>query len=536
MFETRKQIRERLSDSFGKLKNDYFNFESIEKYFRNKDNTGSFQILSDKTCNDLDFNELFMFVDRTTSKVGQQYLYNTLRTIPRNSDKLSEQERLIKQLSDDAILRLNIQIQLDALTGDSIYYLRSLFQEEHIKKPKWFFVIPLLSFTSLLSLLLLPFTPQFFFVLITVIIVNLGIHYWNKQNLYGYLVSVPQLLRLNSVAKELIKYDVFKTISSEFKESINIIDKVRNRMFLFKLESKLESEISMIFWSVLELVKALFLLEPLLLFGVLRQLDTKRREIEKVFSFVGYIDSLISIASLRKGLGLFCLPEIVYKNKVLEAKDMYHPLIADCVQNSILLADKSILLTGSNMSGKTSFIRTIGLNVITGLTINTCFASRFCVSRLKVYSAIRLSDDLMNNKSYYFEEVLTIKEMIDQSQNTDSNLFLLDEIFKGTNTIERISAGKAVLSFLNAGSNLVFVSTHDIELAEMLNDSYELYHFSEQVNNKTVDFDYKLKNGKLRNRNAIRILEINDYPTEVITEAIEISKELDKIFVLNKFV
>jgi hypothetical protein len=278
MFETRKQIRERLSDSFGKLKSDYFNFESIEKYFRSKDNSDSFQILPDKTCNDLDFKELFMFVDRTTSKVGQQYLYNTLRTIPLNSDRLSEQERLIKQLSDDADLRLNIQIQLDALTGDSTYYIRSLFQEEHIKKPKWFFVIPLLSLTSLLSLLLLPFTPQFFFVLIGVIIVNLGIHYWNKQNLYGYLVSVPQLLRLNRVAKELTKYNSFKPISSGYKESISIIDKVRNRMFLFKLESKLESEISMIFWSVLELVKALFLLEPLLLFGVLKQLDTKRRD------------------------------------------------------------------------------------------------------------------------------------------------------------------------------------------------------------------------------------------------------------------
>jgi DNA mismatch repair ATPase MutS len=142
----------------------------------------------------------------------------------------------------------------------------------------------------------------------------------------------------------------------------------------------------------------------------------------------------------------------------------------------------------------------------------------------------------MNNKSYYFEEVLTIKEMINKSQNKVSNLFLLDEIFKGTNTIERISAGKAVLSFLNTGSNIVFVSTHDIELAEMLNDTYELYHFSEQVNNKTVDFDFKLKNGKLKNRNAIRILEINDYPKEVITEAIEISRELDKIFVINKLV
>jgi DNA mismatch repair ATPase MutS len=142
----------------------------------------------------------------------------------------------------------------------------------------------------------------------------------------------------------------------------------------------------------------------------------------------------------------------------------------------------------------------------------------------------------MNNKSYYFEEVLTIKEMIDKSQTTVSNLFLLDEIFKGTNTIERISAGKAVLSFLNNGSNIVFVSTHDIELAELLNDSYELYHFSEQVNNNTVDFDFKLKNGKLKNRNAIRILEINNYPEQIIKEAIEISRELDKIFVINKLV
>ena len=186
------------------------------------------------------------------------------------------------------------------------------------------------------------------------------------------------------------------------------------------------------------------------------------------------------------------------------------------------------------MSGKTSFIRTIGLNIITGLTINTCFAKQFCFPRLKIFSAIRLSDNLMNDKSYYFEEVLTIKEMIEKSQTKESNLFLLDEIFKGTNTIERISAGRAVLSYLNNKSNIVFVSTHDIELAELLKDTYNLYHFSEQVENKTVDFDFKLKEGKLKNRNAIKILEINDYPEQIITEAIELSKELDKIYVVSK--
>jgi len=185
------------------------------------------------------------------------------------------------------------------------------------------------------------------------------------------------------------------------------------------------------------------------------------------------------------------------------------------------------------MSGKTSFIRTIGINTITGQTINTCFADEFSLSKMNIFSAIRISDDLMNDKSYYFEEVLTIKAMIDSSTNGKTNLFLLDEIFKGTNTIERISAGKAVLSALSKENNIVFVSTHDIELADLLKNEYELYHFSEIVDHKSVDFDYKLKEGKLKDRNAIRILQINDYPEELIQEAIEISKELDRLSAIN---
>jgi DNA mismatch repair ATPase MutS len=283
---------------------------------------------------------------------------------------------------------------------------------------------------------------------------------------------------------------------------------------------------------MLELFKTVFLLEPLLLFGILKRLDTKRSQIERVFSFVGYVDSLISIASLRHGLAIYCFPEITNNRKVLNANEIYHPLVANCISNSILVNQKSILLTGSNMSGKTSFIRTIGINLVTGLTINTCFAEHFSFPRMKLFSAIRISDDLMNDKSYYFEEVLTIKEMVDHSFSPVPNLFLLDEIFKGTNTIERISAGKAVLSALTKTDNIVFVSTHDIELADLLKHEYELYHFSEKVNHKTVDFDYKLKDGKLKNRNAIRILQINDYPESIIEEAIELSKQLDKTTLL----
>jgi len=528
MINSRKRkIREKLLKAFGSIKDDSFSFEQIETYFRKKDHSNSFQVLSDKTCNDLDFRELFMFIDRTNSKVGQYYLYNKLRTIPLDSSNLVLTEKLIEYFTLNTDSRIDVQTQLANLNEHEAFYITSLFQDEHINPPKWFFVVRLLSFTSVLSLILMFFNQVIFFVLVVVFIINIVIHYWNKRNLYQYLSSIPQLLRLNSVASELFKLNPLKELNPDLQKSISILDTIRNRMMFFKLEAKLQGDMEAVFWGILELFKILFLIEPLLLFGVLRRLDTKRKEIEDVFLFVGQVDTLISIASLRKGLVKYCIPTVTAEQKRIVATEVYHPLIIDCVSNSIQVDKKSILLTGSNMSGKTSFIRTIGINVICGLTLNTCFAERFTMPRMGILSAIRISDDLMNDKSYYFEEVLTIKEMIDQSENGKPNLFLLDEIFKGTNTVERISAGKAVLSYLTKAANIVFVSTHDIELADLLNTEYELYHFSERVDNKTVDFDYKLKDGRLKNRNAIRILQINDYPEVIINEAIELSKDLD---------
>lgn len=527
-YSSKKDTREKLRRAFGNQKDASFNFDQIESYFRKKDHSGSLQTLSDKTCNDLDFQELFMFIDRTGSRVGQQFLYNRLRTIPSGQAEIAGYEKLIEKFSEDQDFRLDVQVLLSRLKDNEAFYITSLFQDDYLHPPKWFFAVRLLSFTSLLSLLLMAINPLMIFIFLPVFITNLILHYWNKKNLYEYLVSLPQLLKMNKVAKELFKFDALKEINPNLQESTDILDKVRNRMSFFNVEAKLQGEMQALFWGILELFKIMFLIEPLILFGILGRLDTKRKEIEAIFTFTGQIDTLISIASLRSGSPDHCSPEITEKQKQLIAEEVYHPLIPDCVKNSISVVGKSILLTGSNMSGKTSFIRTIGINALTGLTLNTCFARRFTIPRLRLFSAIRISDDLLNDKSYYFEEVLTIKEMVDQSETELPNLFLLDEIFKGTNTVERISAGKAVLSALTKADNIVFVSTHDIELADLLKEEYELYHFSEKVDHKTVDFDFKLKEGKLKNRNAIRILQINDYPESIIDEAIALSKQLDK--------
>jgi len=528
MFSKRtKKDKESLIEGFGRIKDEEFDFDSIERYFKNKDNSSAFQVISDKTCNDIDFHELFMFLDRTSSKVGQQYLYNKLRTVSADRSKVENNEQLINEFLINDELRIKTQLQLSKLNDSDSFYLTSLFQDKHIEPPKWFSIAPFLSFSSALIVLLSIIKIQIILLLPLIIIVNLIIHYWNKKNLQHYLYSMSKLLIINSVAKNFFAVDKLKTVNPDLHNSIKIIDSLKRRMAFFSFENKIISDLDALFYWIIEFVKITFLLEPILLFNVLKRIETKKSQIEDVFKYVGKVDCFISIASLRKGVYEYCIPNIFSDSIEIVAEQVYHPLIIDCVRNSINTNSRSVLLTGSNMSGKSSFIRTIAVNALTALTLNTCFAKSFALPLLKIHSAIRISDDLMNDKSYYFEEVLTIKEMIGYSQTDSCHLFLLDEIFKGTNTVERISAGKAVLSALQNNSNIVFVSTHDIELAELLKHEYDLYHFSEKINFDMVDFDYKLKSGKLKNRNAIRILEINGYPIEVIEEAIVIAKKMD---------
>lgn len=161
--------------------------------------------------------------------------------------------------------------------------------------------------------------------------------------------------------------------------------------------------------------------------------------------------------------------------------------------------------------------------------IKTCFADNFetCI-HWSVESMVNVSDDLQNSRSLFMQEVVRVKTMIDKSAN-DGNLFLLDELFKGTNTIERIAAAKAVLSQLVNKNNIVIVSTHDIELTEFLKSQFELYHFCESFSNNEIVFDYLLKDGILTDFNALKILQASGYDEKIINDAYQITSKLRTI-------
>lgn len=509
-----------------KIKTEYFNFSQIEKYFLNAKHDDIFQVISDRTFMDLDIENVFRFIDRTVSCVGQQYLYSLIRSIPRDSTRVEKLESTISVFRKNLALRTSVTREISKLSKRDAYYVAPLFQEKYLQRPTWFWLIRLLCGISVVSITLSYFFPQILILLIVLFPINMGIHYWNKNNLYRYGSSIPQLFLLNQIARKILANTEFTEAHPNLQRSTDMLNRLGPQMSVFRMEAKLQGEIGQFVEYVMELFKAFFLLEPVLMFTTLRMLDSQRQQIADVFHFVAECDVALSILALRESVPYSC-PMASEKNRnELTAKEVYHPLLFNGIPNNIELKGKSALLTGSNMSGKTTFIRTMGINAILGQTINTCFAKDFSMPLTKIHSSIRISDDLLDEKSYYFEEVVTLKYLIEESESSENNLFLLDELFKGTNSIERIAIGKSVLSYVTRRGNMVLVSTHDLEMADYLSDTFDLYHFTEIIEENKIIFDYKIKLGKLATTNAIRILGLNQYPTEIIDEALRLSREL----------
>ena len=531
MFKSRKKKRQEILERQKKVKDEYFDFERIALFFFHENYQNDHQVIDDKTLNDLDFEELFISLDRTASSIGQQYLYSKLRVIPQEASQSQVYDYYIKHLNENTEQKEDAIIQLSKLNNQGAYFLQRLFFGESIRKPKWFWLIQILSISVVGSLLISILYPAALLVALLFASANILIHLWNKDNILGYSNIIPQLLTLNNVATILNEKGLFLKSHDAVSRSIQALIKIKRSAIFFKWESNSLDEIAQAVDYVLDLIKGAFLIEPIIFFRLLGQIESNKTNIKIIFEAVGQLDIAISLSAWRESLPYYCKPEYSDSSvKTWDSDSLYHPLIEKPESNDLKIAGKkSILLSGSNMSGKTTFIRTIGINALLAQTMNTACAKQLTLTKFKIYSAIRIADDLLDNTSYYYEEVKTIKKLTNQSQSEYFNLFLLDEIFKGTNTIERIASGKAVLSFLNSSTNLVFCSTHDLELIDYLQKEYEYFHFEEAIEDNQLIFDYKLKKGSLNNTNAIKILEMNDFPNQITEEAKSLADDLLKI-------
>ena len=356
-------------------KGKYYNFYVIGKYFENNSHKKkAYHIISEKSKIDFDIDDVFKFIDRTSSKIGQQYLYFKLRTITSITDLLKF-DSLTSLFKNNKELSINCQIELSKLNSNNSYYLEELINGEQINKPKFLWVVKLLTFLSILFLILLFWSPLFGLFLIPIWAINMIFHYKNKYNVTYYLNGVTQLSKALKVGE---KFSKNANIKSHFKDR-SFIKRVKSIQFkaeFIAFEKNIDNEFLFAFWFVTEIIKILFNVEYLMFYSFVDTITKEKQHIENLFCFIGEIDTAISVASLTEGNDIISKPTFNQKNE-LNVSEIYHPLIEKCVTNNLNLVNKSVLLTGSNMSGKTTFIRTIALNSILAQTLNITFSKSY---------------------------------------------------------------------------------------------------------------------------------------------------------------
>ncbi len=186
------------------------------------------------------------------------------------------------------------------------------------------------------------------------------------------------------------------------------------------------------------------------------------------------------------------------------------------------------------MSGKSTFLRTVGVTAVLAQTLNTCLAAEYQAPVFNVRSCIGRSDDLLTGRSYYIVEVESLLELVAAGGTSAApHLFLLDELFRGTNAVERIAAGQAVLlqlveRFERAQDGMwSLAATHDGDLVDLLPDRYAPFHFGDRVGPEGLMFDHQLRHGAATTRNAIALLRLHGAPQELIQRALTCAAMLD---------
>jgi DNA mismatch repair ATPase MutS len=277
---------------------------------------------------------------------------------------------------------------------------------------------------------------------------------------------------------------------------------------------------------LLDYFRMIFSLDLIQFNKALQAVRGHRKHIDEMITLLGQLECAVVVGSYRKSLKEgWCIPMVHYEGTqqaFLHGEELYHPLLTNPVKNSIR-AEEGILLTGANASGKSTFLRAVSLSVILAQTIHTCPAKSYEATAFWVYSSMSLNDSILSGDSYYMTEIKSIQRILEQTkaagQENAHVLCFVDEVLRGTNTVERIAASTQILKMLAAGGAVCFAATHDVELTALLAEQYHNYHFEEKIEGEDICFPYRLSEGPATSRNAIALLKALGYDDKIVQDA-----------------
>lgn len=494
-------------------------FEKLGSYYLRHKRDGQ---VDDITWNDLGMDEIFKRMNYTLSASGEEYLYYTLRTLMQDNDSAEHFERIVTFFGEHPDERVRFQFRMNKLGYmgkyslydyiDNLDYLGVRSNRKHILFD--------LLFLPLIALLWINF-PVGILGIVLLMIYNISSYFGEKNEIDPYVTSFAYILRLMGVCDELEKMKL--EACGEELEQVRIhkknLEAVRRNSFWVMSASRGGSSPGDILSMLMDYVRMIFHVDLIKFNRMLNYLKGHINDVDALIGVLGYLETAVSVWIFRQSLGNgWCLPEFTTAEGV-ELEEGYHPLLSAPVKNSIS-AGRGVLLTGSNASGKSTFLKTVAVNAVLAQSIHTCTADCYRAPFFHVYSSMALRDDLCGGESYYIVEIKALKRILDAAASGERPvLCFVDEVLRGTNTVERIAASTQILDSLGGAGILCFAATHDIELTGLLENKFDNYHFEEEIRDGDICFNYRLQTGKATTRNAIRLLELMGYDRTIIDRA-----------------
>lgn len=461
-------------------------------------------LIDDKTWSDLNLETFFYKINFNFTVIGEIKLYATLRGMFKIGNT-----SLIQMFTNNQHFRLNVSYILSKVCK-SVY---PLFpdQLEPIKHNHSLMFCPLLPFLSLIFIFTIPANGLLIFL--GIILLNVVLSLKLKKSYDQDLKSIFYTANVIKQCLSLSKMEGTPNLNVNFNH-------FKTSRLFSRLLSRVESQDMLS--STIMLLKLIFMVDYVLFHLIQRNYFKYQEEIMSCYDYISTLDNHYSLALYRSTLDTYCEPEISNCKKGVYFQNLKHPLIDEdiAIANDLDIS-KNILLTGSNASGKSTFMKAVALNLIMSQNLHTTTASSFKCHSVYVITSMANADDVLSGNSYFMAELKSIRRLFNIHSKEMIYCFI-DEIFKGTNTTERIAASESVLSFLYHTPNYkVIAATHDIELSTILKKKYLNYYFNESIQNNQIFFDYKIKLGKANTRNAIELLRITHFPDQIYKRAKE---------------
>ena len=523
----RRSFIQSLYDNYGALPDHKYTLENsahIPGYYRRH---GDCEQLDDITWNDLNMEEIFKRINYTHSATGEEYLYYLLRSVGRDKQSLARFEELTAWLMEHPDERVRVQLYMSELGYTGKYSLYDYIENLDILGERSNLRHHLVNLLYIPLLLLAPFQLSMAILGIAVLGVYQIVSYFKyKREIEPYITSFAYVMRLIVTCENICKLDipVYSGELARMRTCIQEMHGIRRGSFLVFAASDSRTSGNPL-ELIMDYLRMIFHVDLIIFNKMLRQLRLHIRQADELIAMAGYLESAVSVGAFRASLSNgWCVPELTEtesgQKPFILIEGGYHPLLEQPVKNSVN-ARRGVLLTGSNASGKSTFLKMMAVNAILAQTIHTCMADSYRAPLFDIYSSMALRDDIGSGESYYIVEIKALKRILDAVAGGRRVLCFVDEVLRGTNTVERIAASTQILRSLTDKQALCFAATHDIELTELLREYYDNYHFEEEIKDGDISFEYRLMEGKASTRNAIRLLEIMGYEPQVTESALE---------------